>query len=75
MVRLKLKEYLEEKNISLNYIHKATGIRYATLHSIVNGKVHSINLKLLQKIMEVINVSDMNIIFEVDRNDFDNRNQ
>lgn len=64
MVRIKLDEYLEEHNISLYWLAQATGIRYATLLAIKNNDIERLNLNYLDTIMEVLNVSDMNLLLE-----------
>lgn len=66
MVKFKLKEYLEEKKISIRYLARVTGMRYETVRNLVNGDVPRVNLEHLNKVMLAINVSDMNILFERD---------
>ncbi|PAV30245.1 hypothetical protein CIL05_07190 [Virgibacillus profundi] len=64
MINLKLKEYLKEKKISIQWLHEVTGIRYATLYNMIHKKHKSINLKYLYSIMDALNVRDMSLIFE-----------
>lgn len=66
MIRFKLKEYLQERGLSLYWLAKETGIRYATLHAMVNNKVQQINLHYLYVIMNTLNIRDMNLLFEID---------
>lgn len=68
MIRIKLKEYLSQFNITIQFLHETTGIRYATLFDIVHGNRNSINLKHLDKIMKALNVKDMNLLLEKDDN-------
>lgn len=67
MIKLTLKEYLEEKKIPIQFIHEVTGIRYATLIDIIHRRRDSINLEYLGKIMEAINISDISLILEKKR--------
>lgn len=64
MIRIKLDEYLEKHNISLYWLAKATGIRYATLLAIKNNEIERLNLNYLDTIMSVLNIDDMNILLE-----------
>jgi len=63
MVKLKLRSYLQEHDIPLFWVHKHTGIRYATLHSMDDDK-DMINLEHLNKIMEALNIKDVNLLLE-----------
>lgn len=63
MVKLKLRSYLREHNIPLFWVHEHTGIRYATLHSMDDNK-DMINLDHLDKIMESLNIKDVNLLLE-----------
>jgi len=63
MVKLKLRSYLQEHNIPLFWVHEHTGIRYATLHSMDDDK-DMINLEHLDKIMESLNIKDVNLLLE-----------
>lgn len=62
MIKIALKEYLEEKGLSLYWLHKQTGIRYHTLHSYASNKVESINLNYLYAIMSALNINDINLL-------------
>src|SRR5690606_6512156 len=64
MIRIKLDEYLEKHNISLYWLAKTTGIRYATLLAIKNNENERLNLNYLDTIMSVLNIDDMNIVLE-----------
>lgn len=64
MIENNLKKYIEERGITIKHIQGVTGIRYATLLDIINGKNNLINLKYLNEIMKAINVSDFNLIFK-----------
>lgn len=63
-LKFKLKEYLEEKNIPLKFIHDVTGVRYATLWNMMNEVHNSVDLRIVYQIMEAINISDVSLLFE-----------
>ena len=67
MVKITVKDYIDEKGISLKYIHEKTGIRYATLIDIVHNRRNSVNLKYLSKIMQAINISDLSLIMTYEK--------
>ena len=52
----KLKKAQYESKISLNKISKATGIGYATIHDIFNGKTVNPKLDTIVKITKTLNV-------------------
>lgn len=54
-----LKDYLEERNISLYSISNATGISYSTLNYISTGKTDILNtsLKNAMKIAEALDIT------------------
>lgn len=64
MIQNNLREYIDEKEITISFISQKTGIRYATLLNIINGNISKINLKYLAAIMDAINISDFNLIFK-----------
>lgn len=66
MINLKLGEYLQQKGISVLWLSQKTGIRYATLNNMVHSKHKSISLEHMYKVMEALNINDMNIIFDKD---------
>lgn len=61
-IEILLKDYLESQEIETVWLHYHTGIRYATLLSYIHNKSGSIRFKHLAKIMEVLNITDMNVI-------------
>lgn len=64
MVKLKLGEYLDEHNIEMKYVSDASGVRWATVHAYCRNKTKSPNLENISKIMDVLNINDMNLIME-----------
>lgn len=65
MIKFKLKEYLQEQGLSLYWLAKETGIRYATIHDIANNKTTTLNLYYLYVIVNTLGIKDMNLLFEV----------
>lgn len=64
MIKLKLKEYMEEKCISATFIHEFTGIRYATLMDMIHGHTNSVNLKYLGQVMSALRIKDVSLIMK-----------
>lgn len=58
------KKYMERHGISIYWLSKKTGIRYQTLHSILNNKNKQVTLKHLWSIADALNIKDMNIMFK-----------
>lgn len=50
VIKVKLKELLEERKKTLYSLAQETGITYPTLHRINKGKVESMSLDVLEKI-------------------------
>lgn len=66
-MKFKLKEYLDEKKISIHWLSEATGIRYATVFSMVNHNRERITLKHLGAVMKALNIKDVNLILELQK--------
>ncbi len=64
MIENNLRKYIDEKGFTIKKKKKKTGIRYATIWAIVNGKNTLINTKYLSKIMEAINISSIELIMK-----------
>lgn len=65
MINLKIKEFLEEKDQSIYWLSKETGLTYPGLLRIVKNETGSIHFETLEKIMQAFNVSDFNKILEI----------
>ena len=65
MVNFKIKQYMDFTGTSIHLLHQQTGIRYSTLHAMINNKNQKINLIYLQSIMKALNIKDMNLVFEL----------
>lgn len=60
-MKIKIKEFIEERDISVNELSKATDIDYATIFRIVNRKSGSIKFSNLDKICAALDccISDI----------------
>ena len=60
-----IKKIREEKGWSLNKLKQESGIGYATLHDIENGKSQSLNSSSLEKVANALNV-DVNELLGIE---------
>lgn len=60
-----IKKVREEKGWSLNKLKQESGIGYATLHDIENGKSQSLNSSSLEKVANALNV-DVNELLGIE---------
>lgn len=65
-IRLKVKELLEEKNLTQKELAIRSGIRESTISDIVRGSRTVINFEHLAKIMEALKVKRVEDIIELD---------
>ncbi|MBN3421749.1 helix-turn-helix domain-containing protein [Clostridium botulinum] len=63
-MKLKLKEYLTENNISVYWLEKQTHISHKALYDMVNNKTKSISFINLEKICKALKCTP-NDIFEL----------
>lgn len=68
MLKLILKEYLKENNISVYWLEKHTGISHKTLHDMVNRKTKGITYANLGKICSSLGCTP-NDLFELNEGD------
>lgn len=68
MIKIKLKEIIDKKKITLTEIHQATGISKNTLSLIANGSSKGIQFDTLDKLLSFLNV-DLSTLIEY-KNDF-----
>lgn len=62
MIKNNLKMILADREISINKLADMTGIRYATLHAFVKQRVSSINVEVLDKVCEVLDLMPADFI-------------
>ena len=63
-MKLKLKQYLNDNNISVYWLEKETKISHKTLYDMVNSKTTAIKFTNLGKICKALNCTP-NDIFEL----------
>ncbi|QNG59948.1 helix-turn-helix transcriptional regulator [Bacillus sp. PAMC26568] len=63
--QVKLKQVLENKGISQKELAQKTGLREATISELVNNTRSAYNKNHLLRIMEALNISDLNELLEV----------
>lgn len=64
-VRIKLKEIMQEKEITIYALSKATAIEFSTIKNYCeNENIYRIDLNVLAKICYVLEINDMNDILE-----------
>lgn len=56
MVRIKLKEVLQEKNISMSKLSRMSDISFSTISRIINDKSYSPTINTLERIAKALNV-------------------
>lgn len=62
MIKIKLKELLKERNMTLNELSQITGISAKTLSLFQNQKTESVHYKTLEKICITLNIKIQDII-------------
>ncbi|MBD8005206.1 helix-turn-helix domain-containing protein [Bacillus norwichensis] len=65
-VTLQLNHLLHKHNLSLTQLHVKTGIRQAALSELANGKRQRIQLEHLNKIVNALDIRDMNELFHIE---------
>ena len=61
-MKILIKEKLNELNKTTYWLHKESGITYANLSNIINGKTSSIKWDILEKICEALNCTPNDIV-------------
>lgn len=56
MIRIRLKEVLKEKNISMSMLSHESKISFSTISRIINDKNYSPTLSTLERIAKALNV-------------------
>lgn len=62
MIKITIKNKLKEMDKSIYWLHKESGITYANLSNITNGKTTSIKWDILEKICEALECTPNDII-------------
>lgn len=64
-VRLQINQLLYNRDMSLTQLHVKTGIRLAALSKLANGKRQRIQFEHLEKIVQALDIEDMNELFSI----------
>lgn len=64
-INLQINQLLHNRNISLTQLHIKTGIRLAALSELANGKRQRIQFEHLERIIQALDIEDMNEIFSI----------
>lgn len=64
MIRIRLNEILKERNMKQKDLAIASGLRESSISDMVRGIRTSVNLESLEKVMDCLNITDYNKIFE-----------
>lgn len=64
-MRIRLKELLQEKNMTVGELAKKTGYRKVQIQSIYDNDKKSVNRECLEKIAEVLKVRDIRRLIEL----------
>ena len=54
MIVNRINEILDEQNKTIYWLAQQTGIRYNTIHSLVNNKTESVKFDILDKICDIL---------------------
>ena len=54
MIVNRINEILDEQNKTIYWLAQQTGIRYNTIHSLVNNKTESVKFEILDKICDIL---------------------
>ncbi len=67
VIKLKVKELLEERNITQKKLAQMSGIRESTISDIVRGTRTVINFEHLSKIAEALEIRDIDQLIDFDK--------
>jgi DNA-binding Xre family transcriptional regulator len=68
-VKLQINQLLHNRDISLTQLHVRTGIRLAALSELANGKRQRIQFEHLERIIQALDIEDMNEVFSIIEDD------
>ncbi len=67
MVRMRLKEVLQEKNISMSKLSRMSDISFSTISRIINDKNYSPTLPTLERIARALDISISDLCEETEK--------
>ena len=65
MIKINVKEILEEKNKSIYWLSEKTNLTYPTLYRIAKNQTEGIQFHTLEEIMKALDITDFNDILEL----------
>lgn len=65
-IKCKLGSILENMGLNMTELSLLTGIRYATIHEMVNNKKNAFNMKHLLAIVIALRIKDISELFEIE---------
>ena len=68
MVKMRLKELLNERDESIYWLSENTSLTYTGFYKIVNGRTQGIHFDTLDEIMDALEIEDFNLLFEKVKN-------
>ncbi len=69
MIRIRLKEVLKEKNISMSKLSRMSDISFSTISRIINDKSYSPTINTLERIAKALNVPLSELYEEISNSD------
>jgi putative transcriptional regulator len=66
MIKIRLNEVLAEREQTLYWLWKQTGVRWATIWQIGNGEVARLNLDALDRICEVLECQPGDLLVRIE---------
>lgn len=66
IVRIKIKELLKSRNISLRELSRLSDIRHPALSELANNKRQNINLGHIKRIAEALDIQDIREIIDIE---------
>lgn len=64
MIKLRLSEILKEREMRQKDLAKASGLRESSISDMVRGIRSTVNLEQLEKVMDCLEITDYNEVFE-----------
>ncbi|HFJ9501999.1 TPA: helix-turn-helix domain-containing protein [Bacillus paranthracis] len=64
MIKLRLNDILRERDMKQKELAKLSGLRESTVSDMVRGIRTSVNLDSLEKVMDCLDITDYNEMFE-----------
>jgi transcriptional regulator with XRE-family HTH domain len=69
MIRIRLKEVLKEKNISMSKLSRMSDLSFSTISRIINDKSYSPTINTLERIAKALNVPLSELYEEISNSD------